>query len=248
MSENSSGNASPSTPWGDFNRIDFLVRQALARVQTATLVRIVSVANVGGVEPVGLVDVLPLVNQLDAQGNAIVQATIHNVPYARLQGGANAIIIDPQAGDIGICLFASRDLSKVKATKAAANPGSFRQHSFADGLYVGGVLNGTPSQYVRFSTAGVEIHSPAEIKLTAPTVEIDCQTLVINATSAVNITTPKVTITGKLDVTGPTALKSGATVTGSISATVDVMAAGVSSHDHKHGGITRGTGITDAPT
>ena len=240
MSVNS-GSAGPSAPWGDVNRMDFMIRQALGRVQTATLVRIVSVTNSGGVSPVGLVDVLPLVNQLDANGNAIAQATIHNVPYARMQGGANAVIIDPEPGDIGICVFASRDLSKVKATKGPANPGSFRQHSFADGLYIGGVLNGAPTQYVRFSAAGIEIHSPSTVKLTAPSVSISCETLQIAASSAVNITTPTVTINGALAVT------QGAQVTGSITATVDVAAAGVSVHNHTHSGVTRGTGVTDGP-
>jgi phage baseplate assembly protein gpV len=78
----------------------------------------------------------------------------------RIQGGANAIIIDPAPGDIGICVFASRDISKVQTTKNQANPGSFRQYSFSDGMYLGGVLNGVPAQYIQFNTAGITITSP----------------------------------------------------------------------------------------
>lgn len=155
-----SGLAKPTTQWGEFNNIAFLVQQALLKVQTATLVRIESCTNNGGLDPVGSVDVTPLVNQIDGKGNATPHATIYNVPYLRVQGGANAIIIDPQAGDVGVCVFASRDITKVKSTKKQANPGSWRQYSFSDGLYLGGMLNGTPSQYIQFNNSGVTITSP----------------------------------------------------------------------------------------
>lgn len=155
-----SGLAKPTTQWGEFNNIAFLVQQALLKVQTATLVRIESCTNNGGLEPVGFVDVTPLVNQIDGKGNATPHVTIYNVPYLRIQGGANAIIIDPQAGDVGVCVFASRDITKIKSTKGRANPGSWRQYSFADGMYLGGMLNGTPLQYIQFNNLGVTITAP----------------------------------------------------------------------------------------
>ena len=51
---------------GEFDRIAFMVQQALGKMQTATLVRVESCTNAGGVSPVGFVDVTPLVNQIDA--------------------------------------------------------------------------------------------------------------------------------------------------------------------------------------
>ena len=33
---------------------------------------------------------------------------IHNVPYMRIQGGANGIILDPAIGDIGIATVCDR--------------------------------------------------------------------------------------------------------------------------------------------
>jgi len=154
--------------WNQYTQTAFLVQQALAKMQTATLVKVVACTNSGGLSPVGFADVLPLVNQLDGQGNPIEHVTIYNLPYLRIQGGANAVIIDPQPGDLGVCVFASRDISKVKSTKAQANPGSFRKYDFSDGMYLGGVLNGVPSQYVQFTSAGIKIHSPTAIILEAP--------------------------------------------------------------------------------
>ena len=114
----------------------------------------------GGVGAVGYVDVQPLVNQVDGFGSAIPQGRLHNIPYLRMQGGVNAIILDPQVGDIGVCVFSDRDISSVKTTKARANPGSRRRFDVADGLYLGGMLNGAPSQYIEFAPDRINIVSP----------------------------------------------------------------------------------------
>ena len=162
------GVAGPSAAFGLYNNMNFAIVQALAKMQTATLVQVVSCTNSGGVSPVGYVDVVPLVNQTDTDGNAIPHTTLHNLPYTRIQGGTNAVIIDPVAGDIGIAVFASRDISKVKTTRKAGNPGSLRSHNFADGMYIGGVLNGAPSQYVQFTASGITVHSPNTVTIDAP--------------------------------------------------------------------------------
>ena len=166
---NSQGVMLPGDTWGDYTNIMFVINQALSKMQTATLVQIVSCTNSGGVSPVGTVDILPLVNQWTRNGVAFPHTTIHDIPYLRVQGGANAIILDPQPGDIGIAVFASRDISTVKTVKAQANPGSWRSYDYSDGLYLGGVLNGVPSQFVQFSSSGIAITSPTGITFNAPT-------------------------------------------------------------------------------
>lgn len=156
------------TPWstqGDYNTALFAIGAALSKMQTATLVQVQSCTNDGGVSPFGLVDVIPLVNQVDALGNPTPHITVFGLPYFRLQGGANAVIIDPQQGDIGIAVFASRDISKVKTTQAQANPGSARQYDFADGIYLGGVLNAAPTQYLQFNDDGITVVSPDALTL-----------------------------------------------------------------------------------
>jgi len=166
------GQLSPNNTWGDYSNIAFIVQQLLNKMQTATIVKIVACTNSGGVTPVGFVDVVPMVNQIDGAGIATPHTTIYNIPYLRMQGGANAVILDPQIGDIGICIFASRDITKVKATKAQGNPGSYRNYSFADGMYLGGLLNQAPTQFVEFSAAGINITSPIAINMTAPNIVI----------------------------------------------------------------------------
>lgn len=179
-----SGQQRPPNVIGDVNQISQLIQSALTKMQTATLVRVEACTNAGGLSEVGFVDVTPLVDQIDGNGIATPHATVYGIPYRRIQGGANAIIIDPEPGDIGICLFANRDLSKVKAAKRNAPPGSFRTFSFSDGMYLGGTLNATPTQYIQFNSAGITIHSPTEVTVSAPTVTVTATTATVNATSA----------------------------------------------------------------
>ncbi len=167
------GMLSPSSLWGRYNNLRFVIQQALARIQTASVVEVVSCTNDGGLSPVGSVDVQILVNQVNGNGIPTPHVTMYGLPYLRIQGGANAVIIDPQPGDIGISVFASRDITNVKNTKAQANPGSFRMHDFSDGMYLGGILNGIPAQFVQFSSTGISIVSPMAITVSSPTVSAE---------------------------------------------------------------------------
>lgn len=64
------------------------------------------------------------------------------------------MIVDPVIGDIGIAVFADRDISTVKRTKAQGNPGSRRRFDAADGMYLGGLLNSAPTNYLQLSSDG----------------------------------------------------------------------------------------------
>lgn len=175
MSTLPNGLIQPWSSWGDYNGISFVISQLIAKIQTATLVKVISCTNDGGLSPVGRVNIQPLVNQIDSAGNPYPHTTIYNVPYLRMFGGnnGNAVIIDPAPGDIGVAIFASRDLTSVIANAAQANPGSARQYDFSDGLYLGGMLNGgTPTQYIRFGSDGIEIVSPSVITIKAPTINL----------------------------------------------------------------------------
>ncbi len=182
------GAASPADSSSEYNTLDFIIRQTMGKLATCTLVQIVTVTPADGT-----CDVRPMIAQIDALGVATPHGIIHNVPYVRLQGGANAVIIDPAVGDIGIAIFASRDTSTVKATKAPGLPGSRRSYDWADALYVGGVLNGVPTQFVRFTDDGIEITSPTMVTVTAPEIAMDG-----HVTFSEMPTMPDATIDGKV--------------------------------------------------
>lgn len=234
----------PNTDASDFNATQFLMRMALGEIATVMLVQVMGVTNAGGLEPVGMVDVLPLVNQVDGFGNAVPHSTIFGCPYFRLQGGANAVILDPQAGDIGLAGFASRDISSVIANKAQSNPGSGRRFDMSDGLYIGGMLNGTPTQYAQFNADGISVISPTKI-----TLKVGDSSIVIDGAS-ITQTTGKATTTAPIiglngDVTQTTGSGTGnVTLQGPVHVNTEVTAGTIplTGHLHSNSGGTGNSG------
>lgn len=209
-----------------FTSTHFLVQRLLSRINTASLVQVVSCTNDGGVSPVGFVDVQMLVNQVTATGQPVPGAAIYHLPYFRVQGGSSAIILDPVPGDVGVAVFAQHDLSTVKNTAAQGNPGSFRRFDLADGLYMGGFVNGAPNQYVQFmpNAGGITMVSPTAITAQAPQINLVGQVNQsggsMNAASEVN--TPQV----------------------NASTDVAVGPSGLSVINHNHPGVQTGSGNT----
>lgn len=213
----------------DPNADAFTIVKFLKGLAGPTLVRVVSCTNNGGVSAYGFVNVLPLVNQLNGEGQPTPHGVVNNMMYSRLQGGSNAVICDPEPNDVGIAIFCTRDVSAVKAaaaqggTIAQQSPPSFRWWDWADGVYLGWVLNRLPSQYFQLlqNGAGINVVSPQQITLTAPTVTI-------NASTGVNVNTPT------------TALSQNLTIGGTTTGQGDGVFAGVSVSTHLQSGVQSG--------
>lgn len=212
----------------EFNAQQFLILSILAGRNHCALVQIKAVTSSGALAVAGTVDVQPMVNQLDGQGNATPHGVINALPYFRMQGGADAFIMDPKVGDIGIAVFADRDTSSVKASGAVANPGSMAQGAWSDGFYFGGLLNGVPTQYVQFSAAGISIVSPTKIHLEAPVIEMVAGT-------SITATTPLFHVSGDV------------TIGGTATAAVDVIGGGKSLKTHIHTGVQSGNSTSGPP-
>lgn len=248
-----------------FNAISFVTRNLMNSMCTATLVKVLAVTNSGDLSPVGFVDLQPMVNLIDGAGIAVKHFPVYKCPYFRLQGGANAIVLDPQVGDIGIAIFADRDISSATANKDVANPGSFRRFDWADALYLGGVLNGAPTQYVQFNAAGITVHSPMQVIVSAPDVQVNATTAEVNASTsatvtsptvgvvaatAANVTTPLLTINGATLFNGPISQVPGtqgataSAIDGPLTVTHEVTGNGkhLSTHIHTGGTIAGDTG------
>jgi hypothetical protein len=224
----------PGSASSDYNAIAFIVQAMMNGMATATLVKVKGVTNAGTVTPVGYVDIQPMVNQVDGIGTAVPHGTIYRCPYQRMQGGSNAIILDPQVGDIGVAVFADRDISSATANKAPSNPGSSRRFDMADGLYFGGFLNGVPTQFVQFSPAGIQITSPIAIDMNAPTIGMTAPSISMTATTGITATTPTFTVNGNLTSTGTVQAPTVNATTQLLAQTKDVGP----NHEHDHGTMT----------
>lgn len=236
------GYQTPDDSGSDFQVTCFIVKQMMATLDTMKLVQVVAVHGGGGaIARAGTVDVLPLVNQIDGAnpGNPTKHSTAFGIPWWRLQGGPNAIIADPVAGDIGYVQCADRDSSIVVRTQAQANPGSRRKYSIADGIYVGGVLNAVPTQYIVFTATGINI--------------VDLNGNMIGMGSGGITLTGNVTVTGTLTVDQLEIGENGLNVTGDVHATGTMVAGfggadqvGLQTHTHTQGIDSHGD--TEAPT
>jgi hypothetical protein len=199
-----SGQAWQQTRGSDFNALDFVIRQIIAGKAFTSIVQVKSV-TAGGTSYPSIVSVQPMVNQVDGFGNSQAHGTIYNIPCFRLQSGLGAVILDPIVGDIGVAIMCDRDISNVKATKEVSNPGTFRHHSWSDGIYFGSVLGGPVSQYVQITQAGISVQSTGTISLSA------------GGGYGISITSSGTTIDGRLFLTHEhSGVQSGSSSTGHV--------------------------------
>lgn len=207
----------------EVGKLTYMMRNALAGVRTSMPVQVIAVSNNGGLSPVGTVDVQPLINAVDGNGNSWPHGVIHNVPYMRIQGGTNGIIIDPQVNDIGIAVICDRDISTVQnvgnkidsktGNNVTSAPGSARKNDMSDMIYLMTMIGLAPTQYIQFNSTGITIHSPVNV----------------------NITAPNITSNGTWNHTG------------TFTSTGDVTGQGTSLHTHRHSGVQSGGSNTGQP-
>jgi len=205
------------------NAISYVIETIVKnRVNTAlpVLVKAVEAGGTGGTA--GYVDVMPLICQRDASGEALAPTKLFHLPYFRLQCGSACIVADPVIGDIGLAVFAQQDASNVKAGLTDyVTPDSYRYFDMADGFYFGGFLGQVPSVFVHLDPTGnVKVKAPTKITLEAPDVEVNATTLTVNANMQVN---------------------------GMVGSTGNITAGSISMQTHTHGGVQTGSGSTGGP-
>lgn len=151
-------------------------------------IELVRVVAIKGEAPNLTVDVLPLVTQKDQTGAMIDNSTIFGCPVFRLQRGASAVIMDPVPGDIGMIAVCDSDTTGARATREPSVSPTKRRHSKSDALYLGGFLNAAPTEYVQFTGNEINIVTPGQIQVNAP--------------SGTTFTTPILHVTGNITAGG----------------------------------------------
>ena len=175
------GSLKPTDGASDFNALNAAIRRILSMGGAPALVEVKAVSGTG-LNPVGFVDIVPLVHQQDGVGRTIPHGTIHGTPFARLQGGKRAFICDPVVGDIGLAIICGRDISSVKANRKASAPGSFRQCDMADAVYLGGYLNAAPEEYCGWVNGDFHVKTAGKFIVDAAECDINCK---VNVTGPV---------------------------------------------------------------
>lgn len=165
-------NARPEQSVGGAAQDKFIIQQLISNIQTMIPVEVTSVSvPTDTLAPIGRCSVKILVQQIDGNNNVYSGGTVINVPYLRVQGGKNAVVLDPVVGDVGLCGFCERDISMVKRTGAEAAPNTRRQYSLNDAVYMFTMMSGTPEQFVHFKQDEIHIKANSKIVLDAPMIE-----------------------------------------------------------------------------
>ena len=152
----------------------YIINNLIANIHTMMPVKILSVTvPADSLAPIGRCEVLPLVQQIDGSNNVYPMGKIINVPYLRVQGGSNAIVIDPQVGDVGLCGFCERDISIVKRTGELSAPDTRRKYDINSAVYMFTMMSGTPTQYIHFKTSGIDIKTTGDLNINGLIIKAD---------------------------------------------------------------------------
>jgi hypothetical protein len=225
---------------------EFIIQRLIAGVHTCALVKVLAVTPTAG--KVGFVTVQRMLLPVDTNGVVLTQTPIYNVPYMRYQAGPSAVIMDPAIGDIGLAMFAEADITAIKSTLQPGAPATQRTHNSADALYLGGVLNPDPTQFITFhpGAAGIDITSPGPINLTAGgAVSIQSGTTTTVTAPSGFIVNANMTLNGTMS---GTAAGAGAYQFAGTIVAPDAVINGVTQSTHKHTGVTTGAGTSGGPT
>lgn len=138
----------------ELNRTEFIARQVMNRIATATLVLVKAVDT-----SARTVDLQPMVAQIDGAGTAVPHGVISSVPWLNPRAGGSAVILTPVVGDIGLAVFCHSDISSVKINQKPSIPGSRRRFDWSDAIYVGGLFGPDPTQFIRLDADGIAIQA-----------------------------------------------------------------------------------------
>lgn len=213
-----------------FNAMQQQIDTSLQEIETAFVAKVTSCdsSGVGGSKTVNAV---PMVQMVDANGNAYQSPAYVKLPHYRVQQGIAALIIDPVPDDLGVFVSCKRDISNINSSSTnPAPPASMRSFNGADSVMIGTIHTKEPTVYIQITQDNkILIHAPSGV-----TIETDSK-VTINASAGVEITAPTTKINGNLEVTGT--IKSNGQITG----------AGINFNSHKHTGVQSGSSNTGGP-
>ena len=152
----------------------YIIETLISNVNTLTLVKVIAVSvPVDELAPIGFCSIQPLVQKVDGNNNVYPRGVIENVPYLRMQGGTNAIVLDPVVGDVGLAGFCDRDISMVKRTGKEAAPNTLRQYDINDAVYLFSCIAAMPSQYIHFKSSGIDIKTTGDLNINGLVIKSD---------------------------------------------------------------------------
>lgn len=250
INENNKGGMLPAyAGTSAYNSSEAQINKHIQDLNTAFVGKVTNCTS-NGVSGSKTVTAINLIQQINAEGNALNNVNISDLPHYRLQAGIGAVILDPVAGDIGVFSCAKRDISHIdKDTGNPQVPASFRQFSPADAVMTGTIHTHTPEVYIHIqqdktitviAPNGYNCETNQSHKVKANTAVVNAQSVTITAKS-VTINAPNITLNGNVTINGSLS------ASGVISSATDVVSKGKSFNSHTHSGVQGGNSNTGVP-
>ncbi len=127
------------------------------------------------------VTVKPLIAQIDADNNKIELPEIFEIPYFRYSAGRTAVKLDPVAGDIGVLIIFKSDSNNIKTgDNSQILPNTFLNYPLYSGVYIGGMLNNEPKNYIEIKDDNITINANKSVI-------INCQNAEVNADENISL-------------------------------------------------------------
>ena len=150
------------------NVMDYMIKTIMKEsINTAIPVVVTSVTRNGDT-----LSAKPLIMQRDGENNSIPNGEIPSLPYFRYQFGENAVICDPEVGDVGLAIFAQSDCSNLNGENTEKQPGSFRTFDMSDGFYLGGFWGKKPKNFIHLDGDSIKIVAPTKVIIDTPLVNV----------------------------------------------------------------------------
>jgi hypothetical protein len=232
-----------------YNSSEAQINKHIQDINTAFVGKVTNCTS-NGVNGSKTVTAINLIQQIDAEGNALKNIEVSDLPHYRLQAGIGAVILDPVPNDIGVFSCSKRDISHInKDTSTPGVPASFRQFSGSDAVMTGTIHTNTPEVYIHIQQDktitviapngyNCETNQAHSVKANSST--IDAQSVTITAQS-VTINAPNITLNGNVTINGSL------TTSGVIGSATDVVSKGKSFNSHTHSGVQGGNSNTGVP-
>jgi hypothetical protein len=244
------GNKGPSSANSTVNALDMMIKEGIDGICTASVVTVTGTDEPGPEAPAGYVTVQEMVDSVDAFGNKVPGPSAFKLPVFRYQQGTCAIVLDPQPGDIGLAVYTKEDASGVgQGATEPVLPASKRKFDKANGFYLGGFTNRTPTEMYFWvdKTGFVKLFTRENIEIET---EKDCafkvqgnMSIDVQGNMSTRISGGHSLKAGSISTDGPTSMKGGITNQGGISnsgGSVSSNGKVLDSHTHPgdSGGVT----------
>lgn len=261
-------NAPPSRDPADLGDLAGMVRQVLGKflqgVDDCLPARVLAYDRA-----TNRAQVQPIIAMLDTNDRIVPRAAVASVPVLVMGAGGFVLSFPVKPGDLGWIKANDRDISLFLQAYAEAAPNTLRKHSFEDAVFIPDAMRGYTiagedadavvlqsldgSARVSLSADRVKVKHPTEVVVEAPLATFTGNVQVDGALNVTGQITGEAGLAVATFISWAAGLATGSTggdlaIPGDVTATGDVVGAGISLSTHVHSGVTTGAGNTGGPT